>query len=73
MKDLGNTNFCLSLQFEHLADEIFVYQSTYIGNFFKRLYMDKAHPLNIPMQVRLLDVKQYIFQPQVDNEELLDL
>lgn len=73
MKDLGNTNFCLGCNLSIWRDEIFVYQSTYIGNFFKRLYMDKAHPLNIPMQVRLLDVKQYIFQPRVDNEELLDL
>ena len=33
--------------------------------------MDKAHPLNISMVVRSLDVKRDIFRPQEDNEELL--
>ena len=33
--------------------------------------MDKAHPLNIPMVVQLLDVKKDIFRSQEDNEELL--
>ena len=35
--------------------------------------MDKAHPLNILIQVRSLDVKKNIFRPWDDNEELLDL
>jgi len=30
MKDLGKTKFCLGLQIEHLADGIFIYQTTYI-------------------------------------------
>ena len=71
MKDLGKTKFCLGLQIEHLADEIFVHQSTYTGKFLKRFYMDKAHPLNIPMEVRSLDVKKDIFRPRDNNEELL--
>ena len=33
--------------------------------------MDKAHPLNIPMEVRSLDVKKDIFRPRDNNEELL--
>ncbi|KAL0534020.1 hypothetical protein IC582_028297 [Cucumis melo] len=33
--------------------------------------MDKAHLLNIPMVVRSLDVKNDIFRPREDNEELL--
>ena len=33
--------------------------------------MDKANPLNIPMVVRSLDVKNDIFRPREDNEELL--
>ena len=36
-----------------------------------QLYMDKTHPLNIPIQVHLLDMKEYIFWPRDDNEELL--
>ena len=32
--------------------------------------MDKSHPLNIPMQVRSLDLKKDIFRPRDDNEEL---
>ena len=33
--------------------------------------MDKRHPLNILMVIRLLDVKKDIFCPQEENEELL--
>ena len=33
--------------------------------------MDKTHQLNIPMVVRSLDVKNDIFRPREDNEELL--
>ncbi|KAL0533448.1 hypothetical protein IC582_030288 [Cucumis melo] len=71
MKDLGKTKFCLDLQIEHLADGIFIHQSTYTEKILKRFYMDKAHPLNIPMVVRSLDVKKDIFRPREDNEELL--
>ncbi|KAL0560271.1 hypothetical protein IC582_000671 [Cucumis melo] len=71
MKYLGKTKFCLGLQIEHLVDGIFVHQSTYIEKILKRFYMDKAHLLNIPMQVRSLDVKKDIFRPRDDNEELL--
>ncbi|KAL0546825.1 hypothetical protein IC582_016743 [Cucumis melo] len=44
MKDLGKTKFYLDLQIEHLADGIFIHQSTYIKKILKRFYMDKAHP-----------------------------
>ncbi|KAL4033390.1 hypothetical protein IC575_006477 [Cucumis melo] len=63
MKDLGKTKFCLGLQIDHLADEIFIHQSTYTEKILKRFYMDKTHPLNIPMVVRSLDVKKDTFQP----------
>ena len=71
MKDLEKTKFCLDLQIEHLANETFVHQSTNTRNFLKIFYIDKAHPLNIQMQVRSLDVKKDIFRPRDDNEELL--
>ena len=41
--------------------------------FLKRFYMDKTHPLNIPMQVHSLDVKKDIFRLQDDNDEFLGL
>ncbi|KAL0551256.1 hypothetical protein IC582_010342 [Cucumis melo] len=71
MKDLGKTKFCLDLQIEHLADGIFIHQLTYTENILKRFYMDKAHPLNIPMVIRSLDVKNDIFRPRENNEKLL--
>ena len=58
------------MQIEHLADEIFVHQSTYLEKVLKR-FMDKAHPLNIMMQVGALDVKKDIFRPWDDNKEHL--
>ena len=51
----------LDLQIKHLTNGIFVHQSTYTGKILKRFYMDKTHPLNIPMQVRSLDVKKEYF------------
>ncbi|KAL4016718.1 hypothetical protein IC575_024375 [Cucumis melo] len=71
MKDFGKTKFCLDLQIEYLANGIFIHQLTYTEKILKRFYMDKAHPLNIPMVVRSLDVKKEIFRPREDNEELL--
>ncbi|KAL0544444.1 hypothetical protein IC582_019559 [Cucumis melo] len=71
MKDLGKTKFFLGFQIEHLVDEIFFPQSTHTKKVLKRFYMDKTHPLNIPMQVRSLDVKKDIFRPRDGNEELL--
>ncbi|KAL0556012.1 hypothetical protein IC582_004516 [Cucumis melo] len=71
MKDLGKTKFCLDLQIEYLADEIFIHQLTYTEKILKIFYMDKAHLLNISIVVRLLDVKKDIFRPREDNEELL--
>ena len=70
-KNLRKTKFCVGLQIEHLIDEIFVHHSTYTGKFFKRFYLDKVHPLNTPMQIHSLDVKNDIFRPRDDNEELI--
>ena len=63
MKGLEKTKFLLGLQIEHLADGIFVHQSTYTKNILKRFYVDKAHPLSIPMVVRSLDRKKDLFRP----------
>ena len=65
MKDLRKTRFCLGLQIEHLLNGIFVHQSTYTEKVLKRFYTDKAHSLNILMQVRSLDVKKKYFDLEI--------
>ncbi|XP_070015867.1 secreted RxLR effector protein 161-like [Nicotiana sylvestris] len=71
MKDLRKTKLCLGLQIEHLANGIFVHQSTYIEKVLKRFYMDGAHPLSTPMVARSLDMNKDPFRPQEENAELL--
>ena len=70
MKDLGKTKFCIGLQIEHFPNGVLVHQSTYIKKILKRFNMDKAHPLNSPMVVRSLDVKNDPFRPCEKGEEL---
>ena len=72
MKDFGKTKFCLGLQIEHFPTRVFVHQSTYTKKILKRFYIDKAHSLSSPMIVRSLDVKNYLFRPYENGEELLD-
>ncbi|XP_070013532.1 uncharacterized mitochondrial protein AtMg00810-like [Nicotiana sylvestris] len=71
MKDLGKTKFCLGLQIEYMKDGIFVHQSTYTEKILKRFYMDKAHPLSIPIVLRSLDIKKDPFRPHENDEEFL--
>ena len=73
MKDLRKTKFCLGLQIEHFPIGVLVHQSTYIKNIFKHFYMDKAHPLSLPMIVRSLDMKNDPFRPCKNGEGLLGL
>lgn len=71
MKDLGKTSYCLGLQFEHLPNGILLHQSTYTHKLLKQFYMDKAHPVTSPMDVRALDNKKDIFRKRLPNEPLL--
>jgi len=71
MKDLGKTKFCLGLQIEHLCNGILLHQGTYVDKVLKQFNMDKAHPLNTPMVVRSLDVKNDPFRPKEENEKVL--
>ncbi|KAL8097292.1 hypothetical protein AgCh_030429 [Apium graveolens] len=71
MKDLGRTRFCLGIQVEHLSSGIFVHQSNYTEKILDRFYMDKAHPLTIPMVVRSLEVEKDPFHPRKQDEEAL--
>ena len=63
MKDIRKIKFCLDLQIEHFPIGVLVYQSAYTKKILKRFYMDKAHPLSLPMIVRSLDVKKDPFHP----------
>ena len=71
VKDFEKTRYCLGLQIEHLEDRICIHQLTYTQKVLKRFYMDKAHPLSIPMVVRSLNVDKDPFHPADENEELL--
>ena len=44
MKDSRKTKFCLGLHVEHLPNEIFIHQSTYIEKVLNQFYIDKACP-----------------------------
>ena len=70
MKDLGITKFCLSLQIEHLKNEIFLHQSSYILKILQRFYIDKTHPLSTPMVISSLEINKYHFRPKENDEKL---
>ena len=72
MKDLGKTKYCLSLQIKHCSDGLLIHQSTYIEKVLRRFHIDKSHPFSFPIAVRSLEVTKDPFQPQEENEELLD-
>jgi len=71
MKDLGQTKFCLGLQFEHLPTGILVHQSAYIQKVLEKFNMDKSYPSKTPMVVRSLEPKTDQFRPQDEGEEIL--
>ena len=73
MKDLAKTKFCLGLQIEHFSSRVLVHQSAYTKKILKLFYMDKAHPLSLPMVVCSLDVKNDPFHSCEKGEELLGL
>ncbi|XP_070675798.1 uncharacterized mitochondrial protein AtMg00810-like [Malus domestica] len=72
MKDLGKTQYCLSLDIEHCSDGILVHQSNYTQKVLHRLNEDKAKSSSTPMVVRTLDVKRDPFRPKEDDEEILE-
>ena len=71
MKDLGRTKLCISLQIEHLTNNIFVRQFAYNEKVLKRFCMDEAHPLSTLMVVCSLDVNKDSFRPQKKDGEIL--
>lgn len=60
--------FRLRLQIEHLNSEVFVNQQTYIAKVLKCFYVEKYHPLYIPMVMRSLDLDKDHFKPQEEDE-----
>ena len=48
-----------------------MHRSAYISKILKGFYMDKAHPLSTPMDVRLLEIDKDHFRPKENDEELL--
>jgi hypothetical protein len=68
MKDFGQINFCLGLQFEYLQDGILLHQNTYKKKVFKQFNMDKAHPITFPMKIRSFDREKDIFRKRSENE-----
>jgi hypothetical protein len=73
MKDLSVTKLCLSLQIEHLHNDIFIHQSNYIKKMLKYFNMDKSHPLSTSIVVRSLDVKKDPYRSRENNEKALGL
>ena len=73
MKDLIKTKICLGLLIEHLSDGIFVHHASYTKKILNLFYLEKAHPLSTLMVVQSLDVKNDLFHPKEDNEEILGL
>jgi hypothetical protein len=69
MKDLGQTKFCLGLQFEHFRSGIFIYQATCVQKVLEKFNMDKSYPTKTSMVVRLIDIKKDPFRPREEKEE----
>lgn len=70
MKDWGKTNYCLSLQIEHNANEILIHQFAYVEKILKRFNMNNAHSLCNPMVVQSIDPKHDLFRPKENDEEI---
>lgn len=72
MRDLGQTHFCLGLQFEHLQRGIFLHQSTYTKRVLKQFNMEHAKAVRSPMDLRSLEKEKDIFRKREENEPILD-
>lgn len=70
MKDLGQINYCLGLQFEHLNEGQLFHQSTYIKKILKQINMDNAYPITSSMEIRSLENSKYIFGKRLEHEPI---
>ena len=56
---------------ENLSSCILFYQSNYTEKVLNHFYMNKAHPLTMPMVVRSLEVEKDPFRLRKQDEEAL--
>ncbi|CAM6093955.1 unnamed protein product [Calypogeia fissa] len=70
-RDLGQTKFCLGLQFKHLPHGIFLHQSTYTRRVLKQFNMHTAKAVKSPMDLCSLDLHKDIFRKKEEEEPLL--
>jgi hypothetical protein len=71
IRDIGQTTFCLGLQFDYLPQGILLHQETYTKRILKQFNMDHAKGVRSPMDLRSLDEQKDIFQKREDAEPLL--
>jgi hypothetical protein len=71
MRDLGQTSFCLGLQFEYLPHGILLHQSAYIQKLLKRFNMHMDKSVKSPIDLRSLDREKDIFRKRSADEPLL--
>lgn len=71
MKDGEKIKYCLVIWVNHLSSKIFVDQSTYTKKVLDRFYMDKYHPLTIPIIVQSLEVENGLLYPRNTYKEIL--
>jgi hypothetical protein len=71
MRDMGETAFCLRMQFEHLHEGIFLHQSTYTRRMLEQFHMQTMKSVKSPMDLRSLDTNKDIFRKREEIEPLL--
>ncbi|KAM1694807.1 hypothetical protein PS2_033598 [Malus domestica] len=72
MKDLGRTQYYLSLEIEHRSDGILVHQTNYTHKVLRHFNEDKAKLSSTSMVIQLLNTKRDPFHPNEDDEEILE-
>lgn len=74
MKDIGQPNYGLRIQFEYLSDGILISQSNYTKKILKQFNMHNLHPISLPMGLRSLDLQaKDTCKKRCENEQTLRL
>jgi len=71
MKDLGETTFCIGLQFSRVKNGMLMHQKTFTQKLLEKFQMQDCKPLSSPMVVRKLDKMEDVFRPADEGEEIL--
>jgi len=72
VQKLGKRKFFLGLEIEHLNNEIFMHQKSYVAKVLKSFNMNKSHLLSTSMVVRSNHVEKDPFRPREEDEQILD-